>query len=581
MPSGLREYPQTDCNGRSTGRLITNSNGEKQFGEYLYYRKVGDHATNMPSSIYFGERKNGAYEIKDNIKYAYDSVGNITEIRENGALSARYEYDLLNRLVREDNKTLGKTTTITYDTNGNILSKREYAFTLCDRKELDERTELKSMQYAYCGDKLMHLSVTDASGTRDEYFSYDAIGNPVLYRGENATWTRGRLLSKLGENTFAYRADGRRYQRNGISYTYSSEGRLLSSTDGMQFVYGTQGVVGFAFNGENYHYRRDALGNIVAILDNNGTVVVNYVYDAWGNHVVLDASGHEISNTEHIGRRNPFRYRGYYYDEATKLYFLQTRYYDPEIGRFITIDSVSYLDPDSINGINLYAYCGNNPVMNLDPTGTFNWKKFWGGFAIVAATAVAVALTVVTFGSGSVAGAIIIGATIGFASELFSQTIVGDATLAEVNWGQVAVSTIAGATSAIPGVGLGVASAISGVAVGINTWIAGGSMEDAITRGAIAAASSLVFGSILRAVGIGKMVKISKGSYAGKKVFLKNTGYSSLAKFNPTTNKSTSMIRFIYDNVGLRGFSKIAANAAGWKWELALNILSYVPGFIH
>lgn len=93
--------------------------------------------------------------------------------------------------------------------------------------------------------------------------------------------------------------------------------------------------------------------------------MVKYTYDAWGNAVtdVLDC------NANAIAELNPFRYRSYYYDTETGLYFLKSRYYDPELGRFITIDDVSYLDPDTINGLNLYAYCGNNPVDNVDPTG--------------------------------------------------------------------------------------------------------------------------------------------------------------------------------------------------------------------
>ena len=91
--------------------------------------------------------------------------------------------------------------------------------------------------------------------------------------------------------------------------------------------------------------------------------MVKYNYDAWGkcNTVVLEESATDIANL------NPFRYRSYYYDTETNLYFLKTRYYDPEIGRFMTIDDISYLDPDSINGLNLYAYCGDNPVMSYDP----------------------------------------------------------------------------------------------------------------------------------------------------------------------------------------------------------------------
>ena len=86
--------------------------------------------------------------------------------------------------------------------------------------------------------------------------------------------------------------------------------------------------------------------------------MVNYIYDAWGNHAVLDANGNDLTDSSHIGNRNPIRYRGYFYDVETGLYYLQTRYYDPEVGRFVTIDGIEYLDPETINGLNLYAYCG-------------------------------------------------------------------------------------------------------------------------------------------------------------------------------------------------------------------------------
>ena len=97
--------------------------------------------------------------------------------------------------------------------------------------------------------------------------------------------------------------------------------------------------------------------------------MVQYWYDAWGNHKVVNSSGMEITDPDHIGNLNPFRYRGYYFDRETGLYFLQTRYYDPEIGRFLNRDSVNYADPGTINGLNLYAYCLNNPVAYVDPTG--------------------------------------------------------------------------------------------------------------------------------------------------------------------------------------------------------------------
>ena len=103
--------------------------------------------------------------------------------------------------------------------------------------------------------------------------------------------------------------------------------------------------------------------------------MVKYVYDAWGKCKVLNTSGVEITDDTHIGILNPFRYRSYYYDHGIGLYFLKTRYYDPEIARFITIDYIFYLNPNSINGLNLYAYCFSNPVILIDPTGE---GAIWG-----------------------------------------------------------------------------------------------------------------------------------------------------------------------------------------------------------
>ncbi len=155
--------------------------------------------------------------------------------------------------------------------------------------------------------------------------------------------------------------------------------------------------------------------------------MVKYVYDAWGNHAVevLDSACAELSQL------NPYRYRGYYYDTETGLYFLKTRYYDPEIGRFITIDDLSYIDPETINGLNLYAYCTNNPVMNIDPNGTWSWKKFWNNFKKVATIALAVgavvggiALSVVSMGAltplAGFAAAVVGGALLGMGGAVLS-----------------------------------------------------------------------------------------------------------------------------------------------------------------
>ena len=109
------------------------------------------------------------------------------------------------------------------------------------------------------------------------------------------------------------------------------------------------------FNGASYIFRKNLQGDVVGICDGNGNLLGSYTYDAWGKILSI--------GPDTIFEENPFRYRGYYYDTETQLYYLQTRYYDPETGRFLNEGAYSYLKPETVNGLNLYAYCLNNPVM--------------------------------------------------------------------------------------------------------------------------------------------------------------------------------------------------------------------------
>lgn len=158
-------------------------------------------------------------------------------------------------------------------------------------------------------------------------------------------------------------------------------------------------------------------GDVTAILSQNGYVMVEYTYDAWGNLLTTTGS---LANS--LGRYNPLRYRGYVYDYETQLYYLQSRYYNPEIGRFINADNrISGVGGDVL-GYNMFAYCMNNPVNLSDHAGGWpSWAtKLVAAVAVVAVVAVVAAVTVATAGAGTAIAAVAVGAAkgaaIGFAA---------------------------------------------------------------------------------------------------------------------------------------------------------------------
>ncbi len=364
------------------------------------YLKYCDHTTDMIADLTY-RISNGN---TDREKYSYDKEGNISAIHENGRLKVKYTYDALNRLIREDNKELDLTTTFEYDNGGNLLRQNEYAYSLVDTDELTDGNEIVYTYAESRSDKL-----TDFNG---EAITYDANGCPITYRDNNCEYTRGTLLSKYGSNTFEYDADGIRTKKNGITFTYV-DGKLIRQTGGsgtIDFIYGAGGAIGFKFAGNTYIYRRNLMGDVTHIYTTDGTLVARYVYDAWGNHRI-------ITNVDNIGTINPIRYRGYYYDTETDLYYLEARYYDPETGRFISQDSIDFLVPDHLTGLNLYAYCNNNPIMYTDPSGCFAITTAIIIGAIVGAVVGGTIGGVVTYNSAKKSGAT--------GGELLGKTILG------------------------------------------------------------------------------------------------------------------------------------------------------------
>ena len=301
--------------------------------------------------------------------YTYDSRGNIETISENGTQKAKYYYDDLNQLVREDNAWLGKTIAYTYDNGGNIQLVEEYAYT---SGALDGLTATNSYTYLY-GDSNWKDKLTSYNGNT---IPYDEIGNPLTYNGYTYTWQNGRELAGVSGNglttSYKYNAYGIRTQKtvNGVTTYYTIEGfdivHETNGTDSIWYNYDASGaLVSMTLNGTTYYYVANLQGDIVALTDSEGNIVVEYLYDSWGKLISTTGS---LSNT--VGIKNPYRYRSYRYDTETGWYYLQSRYYDPEMKRFINADI--YVDTgDTILGTNMFAYCENKPVNMADSLGCY------------------------------------------------------------------------------------------------------------------------------------------------------------------------------------------------------------------
>ncbi len=222
--------------------------------------------------------------------------------------------------------------------------------------------------------------------------------------------------------------------------------------------------------------------------------------------------------------------RGYYFNTETKLYFLKTRYYDPVTGRFITIDDISYIDPETINGLNLYAYCGNNPVMYTDPNGTAKW---WQWVIAAAAIALAVVVSVVSCGS---AVPVLVGAAIGAGASavwnIGTQLVSNGGNFATINWGNVGMSAlggaVAGAISAIPIPGSGILSYLGTFAIGGAASVVGG-----VVSGSVYNAQTVLIafglGGIANVAARGISDLINKGLSASAKKSIDSYAYNDIS----------------------------------------------------
>lgn len=339
----------------------------------------------------------------------YDTLGRVTsyvthydqrEIQDKSYVYATNGGYATNRLTQiVDNNTSTVESTATYDGNGRIsgitYGSRTSAYTYDGAGRLiSETTDGVTRNYTYDGANNIQASgltytngkLTSVNGAAIEY---DDLGNPTTYKGNTFVWTQGRKLASgsIGWTDFAYTYDGNgmRYEKDvdgEITEYYYNGTQLIAENREYEgriyYIYDATGIAGMIYNYQYYYFDKNVLGDVVAIRNASGTVVGEYLYDAWGNIDYLYGSIAEI---------NPFRYRGYYYDTETGFYYLQTRYYDPEIMRFINADDYELVaELSSVVGqLNMYAYCGNNPIMYTDPTGEILWISALIGGVIGAA----------------------------------------------------------------------------------------------------------------------------------------------------------------------------------------------------
>ena len=225
----------------------------------------------------------------------------------------------------------------------------------------------------------------------------------------------------------------------------------MKGTDWMHFYYGAgEKPVLVNFNGTMYTYVYSLQGDVVALLNSAGQVVVEYKYDAWGN--VIGKTGSLVST---LGYLNPFRYRGYVYDEETGLYYLRSRYYKAAWGRFIGTDSLIYKDTQLFN-INIFAYCANNPIGRYDSSG--HWFLN-----------------------------ILVGAAVNVAITFIAAKVTGQ----DYTWQDAGIAALAGAANAIPLFGPLIGGVISGVYTMHMASQHGATVENSIWVGLLAGTATI------------------------------------------------------------------------------------------
>ena len=349
------------------------------------YVKNGNRTSTLIKSIQYGSNQ---------YSYQYDAINNIKKVFYNGNLLKEYFYDNLNELISEDDYEQGKKISYNYDNFGNLLTK-----TIVNKETNDI---ISTDSYEYENPKWQD----QLTKFNNQEIIYDEIGNPIKIGTDiNLSWQNGCSLSSYSDKNktvnYQYNHSGVRIGKTindtTISYYLEDDDVLYEKrgNDLIYYLYDDSSVVGLKYKGNTYYYIKNIQNDIIGILDSNYQTIASYTYDSFGKILsVQDENGNEITDETHIANINPFRYRGYYYDTETRLYYLKNRYYNPEWCRFLNVDSIIDSDNDIMSN-NLYLYAKNNPIMYRDSDGTFALGLLLGKIATAVVQAVVVIATAV------------------------------------------------------------------------------------------------------------------------------------------------------------------------------------------
>lgn len=315
--------------------------------------------------------------------YIYDLAGNITEIKLGDKKIYEYAYDVHGRITKELDYVNKTGCTYGYTSTGNVVAKHI--------KEINNDgslTNVRDIKYSYQNGEWAD-QLTQYDGQK---ITYDGTGNPIDYiDGKTFKWTRGRQLEQMtlkdgSSVTYKYNQDGLRTYKDtkeSITNYQWDDSKLIRETvaykgdekkyDIWYFYNNDDEAIGFEYSEVHnsnivktpIYFEKNKQGDVIGLLDTKGKEFVKYSYDAWGNIVDVSYENETALKLNHI------TYRGYYKDNESGFYYLQSRYYDSETGRFINADDVKILGikDTSIYKDNLYCYCNNNVVNCTDPNG--------------------------------------------------------------------------------------------------------------------------------------------------------------------------------------------------------------------